>query len=171
MTRTGCCVALGTIVMVAGFLLVPLASEAASPPGPQLIAVNVRGMGERVASAPDRLVRTVELYSMTGERMGTATRDFAFTGPNTGDDVMTFHFSDGDLVSRALLTFAPSSADPGFFFVGTHSGGDTIVPDRGTGAYAGRTGRVRMAGWHDGREFPQRAAFDDFFVLELDPGA
>lgn len=169
MTRIGRGVAFGTIVIVAGFLLAPFASDAAPPPGPQVIAVNVRGMGQRVASAPDRFVRTVELYSMTGEKMGTATRDFAFTGPNTGDDVMTFHFSDGDLVSRAVLRFSPASTDPGFFFVGTRPGGDTIVPDRGTGAYAGRTGRVRMAGWHDGREFPDRAGFDDFFVIEIDP--
>lgn len=171
MTSTVRAVALGTIVIVAGFLLVPLASDAAPPPGAEIIAVNVRGMGQRVASAPDRLVRTVELYSMTGEGIGTATRDFAFTGPNTGDDVMTFHLPDGDLVSRAVLTFSPSSTDPGFVYVSTRPQGDTIVPDRGTGAYAGRNGRVRMAGWHDGREFPERAAFDDFFVIQLEPGA
>jgi hypothetical protein len=170
MTRTVRAVALGAIV-VAGFLLVPLVSEAAPSRGAEVIAVNVRGMGQRVASTPDRLVRTVALYAMTGERMGTATRDFAFTGPNTGDDVMTFHFPDGDLVSRAVLRFSPASTDPGFFFVSTRPQGDTLLPDRGTGAYAGRTGRIRMAGWHDGREFPERAVFDDFFVIELDPGA
>lgn len=123
------------------------------------------------ASAPHRYVRTVDLYSMTGEKLGTATRDFAFTGPNTGDDVMTFRFQDGELVSRAVLSFSPATIAPGFFYVVTRPQGDTIVPERGSGAYAGRTGRVRMAGWHDGRAFPERATFDDFFVIELDPKA
>ncbi len=171
MTRTGRAFAFGSIVLVAGFLLGPFAGDASPAPGVRVIAVNVQGVGQRVASAPDRLVRTVDLYSMTGEEMGTATRDFAFTGPNTGDDLMTFHFPDGDLVSRAVLRFAPASTDPGFFFVTARPQGDTIVPQEGTGAYAGRTGRVRMAGWHDGREFPKRAGFDDFFVIELDPAA
>jgi hypothetical protein len=76
------------------------------------------------------------------------TRDAA----GTGDDVMTFRFGAGQLVSRAILTFSPASTEPGFFYVGTHAQGDTIVPERGTGAYAS-TGRLRMAGWHDGREF------------------
>ncbi len=167
MGRTGRAVGFAVLGLVAGVLLAPFAGEAASPRA-EVIAVNVRGVGQRVASAPDRLVRTVDLFSMTGERIGTATRDFAFTGPNTGDDVMTFHFADGDLVSRAVLRFAAASSDPGFFFVSTRPGGNTIAPEQGTGAYAGRTGRVRMAGWHDGREFPERAGFDDFFVIELD---
>lgn len=119
-------------------------------------------------STHDRFVRTVDLLSLTGETLGTATRDFAFTGPNTGDDVMTFRFPDGDLVSRSVLVFSPASSDPGFFFVGTHTE-SKVLPERGTGAYAGRTGRLRMAGWHDGRAFPEQAGFDDFFVIELDP--
>jgi hypothetical protein len=171
MSRSGRAVGLGVISLIGGFLLAPFDSDAAPPARPEMIAVNVSGVGQRVASAPDRLVRTVDLLSMSGEKMGTATRDFAFTGPNTGDDVMTFHFPDGDLVSRAVLRFAAASSDPGFFFVTTRPGGNTVVPDRGTGAYAGRTGRVRMSGWHDGREFPERAGFDDFFVIELDPKA
>lgn len=108
---------------------------------------------------------------MSGEKLGTATRDFAFTGPFGGDEVMTFRFPDGELVNHAVLNFALDLAHPGYFHVGIHPQGNTIVPERGTGAYAGRTGRLRMTGWHDGRAFPEQATFDDFYVIELDPGA
>ena len=146
MTRSARTVIFAAVGLIAGDLLIPFAGQAASPPAAGVIAVNVRGMGQRVPSdQPQRFVRTVDLYSMTGERIGTATRDFEFLAAGTGDDLMTFHFADGDLVSRAMLRYAPSPSDPGH-------------------------GRVRMSGWHDGREFPERAGFDDFFVIELDPG-
>ena len=167
------------VAATAGIVAWPIASGGQQPvpvapstvaSSARVMAVNVRGTGQRVASAPDRFVRTVDLFSMTGEILGSATRDFAFTGPNSGDDVVTFHFRDGDLVSRSVLIFSAASSDPGFFFVGTQSE-SKILPERGTRAYAGRTGRLRMAGWHDGRAFPEQAAFDDFFVIQLDPEA
>ena len=163
--------AVGGVVVWPGARQATPVAHAVAASNPDVIAVNVRGTGQRVPSAPDRFVRTVDLLSMTGEKLGTATRDFAFTGPSTGDDVMTFHFRDGDLVSRSVLIFSPASSDPGFFFVGSHPEASTIVPERGNGAYAGRTGRLRMAGWHDGRAFPEQAGFDDFFVIELGPKA
>lgn len=165
-----------SLVVAAGVLLGP--AEAGPLPGgtagalagdrPEVIAVNVRGAGRQEPSAPDRYVRTVGVYAMTGEQLGTVVQDFAFTGPTTGDHIMTFRFPDGELVNHTIISFAPDTTHPGFVLTGLHPGRDTILPDRGTGRYAGRTGRLRASGWHDVNEFPEVAVLDDFYVIELD---
>lgn len=135
---------------------------------PEVIAVNVRGVGRREPSAPERYVRTFGVYAMTGEQLGTVVQDFAFTTPTTGDHIMTFTFPDGVLVNHTTISFSPDTAHPGFVLTGLHPEGDTILPDRGTGRYAGRTGRLRASGWHDVNGFPEVAVLDDFYVIQLD---
>ena len=146
------------------------AAEASAAGAREVIAVNVRGAGPREQSAPDRYVRTFDVYPITGgERIGTVIQDFAFTSATTGDHIMTFRLSDGQFVNHTVISFAPDTARSGFVFTGLHPKGDTIVPERGTGRYAGRSGRLRMAGWHDVNKFPEVAVLDDFYVIEFDP--
>jgi hypothetical protein len=171
-----------SLVVIAGVLVWPAepshflpgahgagAVEASGVDGPEVIAVNVRGAGRREPSAPDRYVRTVDVYPVTGGKpIGTVVQDFAFTSATTGDHIMTFRMVDGQFVNHTVISFAPDSAHSGFVFTGLHPETDTIVPERGTGRYAGRTGRVRMAGWHDVNNFPEVAVLDDFYVIEID---
>jgi hypothetical protein len=164
---------LGTILVIAA-VLIPAVSRGPAPAAAfmqgDVITLNFRGTGERQPSASDRFVWVSEMYSMTTlQKIGKATHDIAFTGPGMADHVMTFHFPDGDLVSHDQGTFAPDVGRPGFFHVGVHPQGNTILPDKSTGAYKGRTGRLRMSGWHDTTEAPQRVTFDDFYWIELDP--
>jgi hypothetical protein len=157
------------LVVTAGVFALP-ATEAPAADGREVLAFNVRGRGPQEPSAPPgRFVRTFEVYPITGgTQIGTVVQDFAFTGATTGDHIMTFRLADGEFVNHTVLSFAPDSAHSGFVFTGLHPKGDTIVPERGTGRYAGRRGRVRMAGWHDVNHFPEVAVLDDFYVIELD---
>jgi hypothetical protein len=116
-------------------------------------------------------VYTADLYSLaTGAKVSTATQNAGFTEkPGVLDYVMTFHLRDGDLVSHQKKNFAPDPDHSGHLLTGIHPQGKTIVPDKGAGAYAGRTGQVRMSGWLDGNKFPEQVKFNDFYFIELDP--
>jgi hypothetical protein len=104
----------------------------------------------------------------TGEKVGTATHNVS--PPSIiMDHVMTFHLPDGDLVAHSKESVAPDSQHQGLFLIGIHATEKNIVPEKGTGAYAGRTGRVTMSGWHDGNKFPEQVTFNDFYLIELDP--
>lgn len=46
-----------------------------------------------------------------------------------------------------------------------HADHDTLQPDKSTGAYAGRAGRLRQSGWHDANKFPQTVTFSDFYEI------
>jgi len=81
---------------------------------------------------------------------------------------MTFRLPEGEIVSHDLMSVAPDPLHPGQIHAGIHPDKATILPERGTGASAGRTGRLRMAGWHGGT-YPAMETFDDFYVIELDP--
>ena len=143
------------------------------PSRPDMLALNFRGTGRPELMAPDRFVSTVDLYSLaTGERVGTATNDFAFTAhPFVADHVITFRLPEGEIVSHDTVSFPPDPQRVGFFLNGIHPEGNTILSERGTGAYAGRTGRLRQAGYHDPTQMASRqlVAYDDFYVIELDP--
>jgi hypothetical protein len=176
MIRSSRMLALGVALLTAVLVwpIVPRAAGssagAAEGTSADTIAVNFRGTGEREASPPNRFVWSTDLYSVPGQqKVGTATHDIEFIGPFMADHVITFHFPDGELVSHETGSFAPDSAHGGFVHVGIHPEGNTIVTERGTGAYAGRTGRLRMSGWHDVKAFPERVGFDDFYLIQLDP--
>jgi len=157
------------LVVTAGMFVLP-AAEAPAADGTEVLAFNVRGRGPQEPSAPPgRFVRTFDVYPITGgARIGTVVQDFAFTSATTGDHIMTFRLADGEFVNHTVLSFAPDTAHSGFVFTGLHPDTDTIVPERGSGRYAGRRGRIRMAGWHDVNHFPEVAVLDDFYVIELD---
>jgi hypothetical protein len=85
------------------------------------------------------------------------------------DNVMTFRLPDGDLVAHSKESVAGGPQHQGFFRIGIHAKEKNIVPEKCTGAYAERTGKVTMSGWHDGNKFPEQVSFNDFYVIELDP--
>ena len=157
------------LVGTAGVFVLPT-TEAPAADTREVLAFNVRGTGPQEPSAPTgRFVRIFEVYPITGgTQIGTVVQDFAFTSATTGDHIMTFRLSDGEFVNHTVISFAPDSAHSGFVFTGLHPMADTIVPEKGTGRYAGRPGRVRMAGWHDVNNFPEVAVLDDFYVIEFD---
>jgi hypothetical protein len=148
-----------------------LTASAAGDQPAQMIAVNTRGTANNESTDPSRVTYTFPLYSLTtGERLGTGTDDatcVSTTPPPCAvvDDIATFRLPQGDIVSHALLAVAPDPLRPGFILVGARPNADTIV--KATGAFAGRTGRVRLSGGDDMRQFPGTLIQDDFWVIEL----
>jgi len=133
-----------------------------------VLAFNFRGTGRGEPAQSGRFQFTTDVYSMvTGEKVGTASHNISPPGP-VMDHVMTFHLPDGDLVVHSTESVAPDPQHQGLFLIGIHQPGN-VVAEKGTGAYAGRTGKATMAGWHDGNKFPDQATFDDFYRIELDP--
>ncbi|MGH8974011.1 MAG: hypothetical protein ACRD0C_12515 [Acidimicrobiia bacterium] len=103
----------------------------------------------------------------TGEKVGTGTNNADLRAPIM-DQVFTFHLPDGDLVAHSTESVVPDPQHPGFHLIGIHQD-NNIVAEKSTGAYAGRTGKVTMSGWHDGNKLPEQATFNDFYLIELDP--
>jgi hypothetical protein len=148
------------------------ASEAQAGELPETLVLTFRGTGQRQDSAPQRFVYTADLYdTASGKKVGTATVDVEFISPLTLDHVITFHLPDGDLVNHAVEAIGPDPTRQGHYLIGVHPEGDTIVAGKGTGAYAGRTGRLTMSGWHDGTKFPEQDTFNDFYLIELKPAS
>lgn len=135
----------------------------------EVLTLNSRGTGKGEAVEPGRFQWTADVYSLaTGEKVGTGTHNVSPPGP-VMDHVMTFRLPDGELVVHSTESVGPDPQHRGLFLIGIHPTEDNVVADKGTGAYAGRTGRVTMSGWHDGNNFPGRVAFNDFYLIELDP--
>jgi hypothetical protein len=132
------------------------------------LAFNFRGTGRAEPAEPGRFQYTTDLYSLvTGEKVGTATHNIQ--PPSVVmDHVMTFHLPDGDLVVHSTESVAPDPQHSGLALIGIHQA-DNVVPEKGTGAYAGRTGTATMSGWHDANKFPDQATFHDFYLIQLDP--
>ena len=146
---------------------VPAAGAATAAPGNRL-ALQFRGTGHQEPAEQGRFQWSTDLYSLvTGEKVGTGTNNADLRAPIM-DHVMTFHLPDGDLVAHSKESVIPDPQHPGFALVGVHQD-NNIVPERGAGAYAGRTGKVTMSGWHDGSKLPEQATFNDFYLIELDP--
>ena len=149
-----------------------LGTAADSPGQPsEIIAVNTRGTAKNESTDPSRVRYTFPLYSLTtGERLGTGVDDatcVSATPPPCAvvDDITTFHLPQGDIVSHALVAVSPDSLRSGFILVGSRPASDTI--EKATGVYSGRTGRVRLSGGDDMRQFPGTLIQDDFWVIEL----
>jgi hypothetical protein len=174
------CVLVGVAAFVAGAIFSPTirpvvpTAEAATGSGAvgssrDVLALNFRGTGHsEPVSEPGRSQFTADLYSLaTNEKVGTATHNIS--PPSViMDHVMTFHLPDGDLVAHSTESVVPDPQHPGVFLIGIHED-NNVVPEKGTGAYAGRTGKVTMSGWHDGNKLPEQATFNDFYLIELDP--
>lgn len=163
----GLVVAAGLIVSPTIRLAIPPA-EAAAGAEPDTLPLHFRGTGRQEPAEQGRFQWSTDLYSLvTGEKVGTGTNNADLRGPIM-DHVMTFRLPDGDIVAHSKESVIPDPQHPGFALVGIHQD-NNIVPERGTGAYAGRTGKVTMSGWHDGSKLPEQATFNDFYLIELDP--
>lgn len=167
---------LALAVLVAGVIVSPTlrpgvpAAEAATEAKGDTLALHFRGTGNQQPAELGRFQWTTDLYSLvTGEKVGTGTNNVEFITPFIGDHVMTFRLADGQFVAHSKESIAPSVLHPGFAHAGIHPGENNIVPEKGTGAYAGRTGKVTMSGWHDVNKAPEQATFNDFYLIELDP--
>ena len=146
---------------------VPAADAATAALGNRL-ALNFRGTGNLQPAEPGRFQWSTDLYSLvTGERVGTGSNNVSMTVP-IEDHMITFHLPDGDLVAHSKQSVMPDPQYPGFALVGIHQDSN-ILPERGTGAYAGRTGKATMSGWVDGNKLPTQATFNNFYLIELGP--
>jgi hypothetical protein len=162
-------------VLVAGILVSPTirpgvgAAEAATAAQGDTLALHFRGVGNQQPAEQGRFQWSTDLYSLvTGEKVGTGIHNVSPPAPIM-DHVITFRLPDGDLVAHSKESVASDPQHQGFFLIGIHAKENNIVPARGTGAYAGRTGRVTMSGRHDGNKFPEQVGFNDFYLIELDP--
>ena len=146
---------------------VPAAAATTAAPADRLV-LNFRGTGRREPTDPRRFQYSTDVYSLaTGEKVGTGTNNTDLLVP-IEDHVMTFHLPDGDLVAHSRESVMPDPEHPGFAVVGVHQD-HNIVAERGTGAYAGRTGKATMSGWVEGDKLPAEATFHNFYLIELDP--
>lgn len=145
----------------------PAAAATSAAPGDRLV-LNFRGTGHREAAEPGRFQYSTDVYSLTtGEKVGTGTNNTDLRVP-IEDHVITFHLPDGDLVAHSKESVMPDPEHPGFAVVGVHQD-NNIVAERGTGAYAGRTGKATMSGWVEGAKLPEKATFHNFYLIDLDP--
>jgi hypothetical protein len=139
-----------------------------SPDG--TVYLQVRGTADREAGGPpDRFVYVLDVYDMNNRKVGKVRHDVKFTSPTTLDLVSSFSLPNGDLVNHGVEAIGPDASKQGFYLIGVHSDTDTIQADKGTGDYAGRTGRLRMSGWHDANKFPQTVTLNDFYEIRLNP--
>jgi hypothetical protein len=153
------------------------ASTVAAAAGPgDLIAVSTRGDAKNESTDPMRQKFTFPLYSLVdGSLVGNATDDVACSSSTPPpcaviDAITTFRFTQGmfplgTIVNHAQVSIAPDAQRPGFILVGSRPSGPTIVS--ATGAYAGRSGGVRLSGGNNVRNFPNELIQDDFWVIEV----
>jgi hypothetical protein len=145
------------------------AEESASSGGGSLF-LQVRGTVDRKGgSSPERFVYEPDVFDMDNQKIGTVTHDVMFTSPTTLDLVSTFHLPDGDLHNKGVEAIGPDASKNGFYLIGVHADRDSIDGAKSTGAYTGKTGRLRMSGWHDANKFPQTVTFNDFYEITLNP--
>jgi hypothetical protein len=145
------------------------ADEGVATPGNSLF-LQVRATVDRKGgTAPEHFVYEPTVYDMNNQRIGTVTHDVMFTSPSTADLVSTFHLPDGVLANKSVEAIGPDASRQGFYLIGVHADRDTVDGAKSTGAYAGRTGRLRMSGWHDANKFPQTVTFNDFYEITFNP--
>jgi hypothetical protein len=162
--------ALGGAAVAMAVLLSPpslMPSSAAADEPVDMIAVNSKGTANNESKDQNRTVYTFPMYSLaTGAQIGTITDDVGLTStPGVVDVITTYRFKDGEIVNHMPVSISQDSQKPGWVVVGNRPEGNTIV--KATGAYAGRTGRVRLSGVDDLNKFPGQVYQDDFWVIEL----
>ena len=158
------------VALMSAFSSVTVSSASAEEDTGDLLFLNVRGTANRQAgTAPERFAYVLDVYDSTNKKIGTVTHDAAFTSASTAEIISTFNLPNGVLVNRAIEAFGPDTSRQNQFLTGIHPEGETILGDKGTGAYAGRTGRLRMSGWHETSKFPDTLGTNDFYAIELNP--
>lgn len=191
MIRTTRLLLVGVAVVLAGVLLSPVVditpgapAEAGTPSSAlELFSVQANEAGAAVDYMPvnsrgkskvemkdDRVILTFPMYELaTGNVIGTIVDDIKSPVPGFLFDVTTyFKFNDGqnsELVSHGLVSSAPDVQKPGWIIVGNRPTGPSIIS--ATGAFAGRTGLIRLSGVNDLTKFPDEVYQDDFWVIEL----
>lgn len=163
-------------LVIAGALALPGAAPAGDPASfrnGDFMALNSRGTAKNVSSDSMRTVYDFDLFSLaTGERIGTA-RDDIFCSTTTPppcqvfDAKTTFRLPDGEFTNHAQVTVVPDPQRPGWFLVASLPSSKGII--EGTGAYAGRTGQVKLTGVNEGSRYPAELTVDDRWVIEFDP--
>jgi hypothetical protein len=162
---------LALVAVAVAAVVVPGVAPADSGGG-KFLALNTRGTAKNISTDPMRTVFEFDIYSLaTGGRIGMA-HDDVFCSTKTPppcqvfDAVTTFHLPDGTLTNHAQVSVVPDPQRPGFFLVAARPEASSIVG--ATGAYAGRTGKVRLTGLDDGSRYPEELSVDDVWVFELD---
>ena len=158
----------GPAVAVAVLLSpVSVTTSSAASDSIEIIAVNSKGTAQNESKNQNRTVYTFPMYSLaTGAEIGTITDDVGLTPmPGVVDVITTYRFKDGELVNHMPVSISQDAQKPGWVVVGDRPQGNTIV--KASGAYAGRTGKVRLSGVDDLNKFPGQLYQDDFWVIEL----
>ena len=187
MIRTTRLIIVGAAVVLAGLLLSPVAdvrpgaaAEAAERSALDLFRVQTNAEGMPVDYLPvtsrgkakpemvdDRVILTFPMIELaTGEVIGTIVDDIKSPVPGILFDVTTsFIFEDGKLVNHMLVSSAPDVQRPGWIIVGNRPTSNSII--EASGAFEGRTGKIRLSGTNDLTKFPNEVYQDDFWVIEL----
>ena len=158
------------VALAAPFSPVAVSSAGAGEdtPSGDVLFLHVRGTADRQKDTDrEHLAYVLDVYDTTNHKIGTVTHDAVFTSATTAEITSTFRLPDGVLVNRATEAFAPDSSRQNQFLTGIHPEGDSLLPDKSTGAYEGRTGRLRMSGWHETSNFPATLGTNDFYAIEL----
>ncbi len=164
------------LAVVAGALVVPTAAPAGDAPPfkhGDFMALNSRGKAPNTSSDSMRQVYEFDLYSLaTGEKIGTAVDDIfcsTATPPpcQVFDAKTTFKLPDGEFTNHAQVSVVFDPQRPGWVLVASLPSSKGIIS--GTGAYAGRTGKVILTGVNDASSFPAQLGVDDRWVIEFDP--
>ena len=163
-------------LVAVGALALPATAPAGDPPAfrhGDFMALNSRGTAPNTSTDSMRTVYEFDLFSLaTGERIGTATDD-VFCSTTTPppcqvfDAKTTFHLPDGEFTNHAQVTVVPDPQRPGWFLVASLPSSKGIID--GTGAYAGRTGTVKLTGVNEGSSYPAELTVDDRWVIDFDP--
>jgi hypothetical protein len=145
----------------------PVTTSSAAGESVDMIAVNSKGTAQNESKDQSRTVYTFPMYSLaTGAEIGTITDDVGLTPtPGVVDVITTYRFKDGEIVNHMPVSISQDSQKPGWVVVGDRPEGNSII--KATGAYAGRTGKVRLSGVDDLNKFPGEIYQDDFWVIEL----
>jgi hypothetical protein len=163
------------LAVVAGALVLPTTAPAGDAPAfkhGDFMALNSRGTAPNRSQDSMRTVYDFDLYSLaTGERIGIATDDIfcSTTTPppcQVFDAKTTFHLPDGEFTNHAQVTVVPDPQRPGWFLVASLPSSKGIIS--GTGAYAGRTGTVKLTGVNEGSKYPSELTVDDRWVIQFD---
>jgi hypothetical protein len=137
------------------------------------IVVRFNGRYKNEATEPGLFRFTGDMLSATGEKLGRLIHQVkcsTTTPPPCAvfDVEATFEFPEGAIRVKTPESGPSDPQFPGHLVIGIHTKEDNVAG--GTGVFAGRTGRARMAGWHGIREIQNGyVSFDDFWLIELKP--
>jgi hypothetical protein len=144
---------------------------ASSPEASRIVSQYFLGDGANRSQSSREIRVTTPLYSLhDGERHALADDTATCArGPSpclVYDVLTTFEFSDGTVKARSRIPITHDPQRPGFGLFGARPETDTIL--WGTGAYAGRTGRLLVSGNIDLRSYPVRMPVEGISVLVFD---